>query len=90
MNTQGSRRFRRELSEKAASSEGNQPECRGWAGRVQEGYRKAKVVICTRFERENGRKPGTGEEKWSSVPELSAETGGNRVQERKSVHLYPI
>ena len=58
--------------------------------REQEGYRSGKSVICTRSEREVERKPGTGEEKCSSVPDLSGKSNENRVQERKSVHLYPI
>ena len=47
------------------------------------------MAICTRSEREIGRKPGTGEGKWSSVPDLSRKSDGNRVQEWESVHLYP-
>lgn len=47
------------------------------------------MVICTRFEQEIGRKPGTGAGKWSSVPDLSRKFGKNRVQEQKSGHLYP-
>ena len=48
------------------------------------------MVVCTRFEQEIGRKPGTGAGKWSSVPDLSRKSDGNRVQERKvpSVPLW--
>ncbi len=48
------------------------------------------MVVCTRFEQEIGRKPGTGEGKWSSVPDLSRKSDGNRVQERENGRLYPI
>ncbi len=47
------------------------------------------MVICTRFEQENGRKPGTGAEKQQSVPDLSRKSDGNRVQEKENGHLYP-
>ena len=41
-----------------------------WAGnRTKTGYRRRKSAICTRFEREIGRKPGTGEGKVPSVPD---------------------
>ncbi len=40
----------------------------GAGNRTETGYRKRKVVICTRPEREIGRKPGTGRGKRSSVP----------------------
>ena len=46
------------------------------------------MVVCTRFEQENGRKPGTGAGKWLSVPDLSRKSDGNRVQEEKC-DLYP-
>ena len=48
------------------------------------------MAICTRFEREIGRKPGTGEGKWQSVPDLSGKSDGNRVQEKENGNLYPI
>ena len=35
---------------------------------VEVGYRRKKMVICTLKRREKWQKPGTGEEKWSSVP----------------------
>ena len=54
------------------------------------GYRSGKVVVCTRFERENGRKPDTGEGKGRSVPDPSRKMGGNRVQEKEKSDLYPI
>ncbi len=54
------------------------------------GYRRRKMAICTRFEQEIGRKPGTGEEKWRSVPDLSGKSGGNRVQEKENGDLYPL
>ena len=47
------------------------------------------MVVCTRFEQEIGRKPGTGAGKWSSVPDLSRKSDGNRVQEKEKCHLYP-
>ena len=47
------------------------------------------MVVCTRFEQEIGRKPGTGEGKWSSVPDLNRKSDGNRVQEKEKCHLYP-
>ena len=47
------------------------------------------MAICTRSEREIGRKPGTGEGKWRSVPDLSGKSGGNRVQEKENGNLYP-
>ena len=53
------------------------------------GYRRGKEVICTRGKRKIKRRPGTGEEKWSSVPVGSGKKGAGRVQERKSGHLYP-
>lgn len=55
----------------------------------RQGYRRGKVVVCTRFEQENGRKPGTGAGKWSSVPDLSRKSDGNRVQEEEKCDLYP-
>ena len=54
------------------------------------GYRSGKVVVCTQFEQEIGQKPGTGEGKWSSVPDQSRKSDRNRVQKRKSGRLYPI
>ena len=54
------------------------------------GYRSGKVVVCTQSEQEIGRRSGTGEGKWLSVPDLSEISDGNRVQERKSGCLYPI
>ena len=48
------------------------------------------MVVCTRSEQEIGQKPGTEAEKWSSVPDLSRKSDGNRVQKRKSGRLYPI
>ena len=47
------------------------------------------MAICTRSEQEIRRKPGTGEGKRSSVPDLSRKSDGNRVQERENGHLYP-
>ncbi len=47
------------------------------------------MVVCTRFEQEIGRKPGTEAEKWSSVPDLSRKSDGNRVQEKEKCNLYP-
>ena len=47
------------------------------------------MVICTRFEQEKRQKTGTGEGKWSSVPDLSRKSDVNRVQEREKCHLYP-
>ncbi len=32
------------------------------------------MVICTRFEQSIWQKPGTGEEKWSFVPERGEES----------------
>ena len=46
-------------------------------------------MICTRTEREIGRKPGTGEGKEPSVPGLSGKSDGNRVQEKENGNLYP-
>ncbi len=48
------------------------------------------MVVCTRFEREIGQKPGTGEGKVPSVPDLSRKSDENRVQERENGDLYPI
>ena len=48
------------------------------------------MAICTRSEQEIGRKPGTGEEKWRSVPDLSGKSDANRVQEKEKSDLYPI
>ena len=48
------------------------------------------MAICTRSEREIGRKPGTGEGKWRSVPDLSGKSDENRVQEKEKCDLYPI
>ena len=48
------------------------------------------MVVCTRFEQEIGRKPGTGAGKWSFVPDLSRKSDENRVQERENGRLYPI
>ena len=48
------------------------------------------MVICTRFEQEKRQRTGTGEGKWSSVPDLSRKSDGNRVQERENGRLYPI
>ena len=48
------------------------------------------MAICTRSEQEIRRKPGTGEGKRSSVPDLSGISDGNRVQEKENGDLYPI
>ena len=47
------------------------------------------MVVCTRSEQEIRRKPGTEAEKWSSVPDLSGKSDGNRVQEKEKSILYP-
>ena len=47
------------------------------------------MAICTRSEWEIGRKPGTGEGKWRSVPDLSGKSDENRVQEKEKCNLYP-
>ena len=47
------------------------------------------MAICTQSEREIGRKPGTGEGKERSVPDLSGKSDGNRVQEKENGNLYP-
>ena len=47
------------------------------------------MAICTRSEREIGRKPGTGEEKWQSVPDPSRKMDENRVQKAVFADLYP-
>ena len=47
------------------------------------------MAICTRFEQEIGRKPGTGERKERSVPGLNGKSDGNRVQEKENGNLYP-
>ncbi len=47
------------------------------------------MAICTRFEQEIGRKPGTGEGKWRSVPDLSKKMDKNRVQKAVFAILYP-
>ena len=48
------------------------------------------MAICTRSEREIGRKPGTGERKERSVPGLNGKSDANRVQEKEKCDLYPI
>ncbi len=58
--------------------------------RTETGYRRRKRAICTRFEQEIERKPGTGEGKVRSVPDRSRKTDGNRVQEQGNGDLYPI
>ena len=53
------------------------------------GYRSKFLLICTRFERKFGRLSGTGAGFCSSVPDLSGNPAGFRVQKRIFVHLYP-
>ncbi len=48
------------------------------------------MFICTRSELEIGRKPGTGERKCSSVPDLSWKSDENRVQEKEKYDLYLV
>ena len=60
------------------------------------GYRRGKEVICTRGKRKIKRRPGTGEEKWSSVPVGSrkmtekgrGEETGRRVRQQERRRRY--
>ena len=53
------------------------------------GYRRAKVVVCTREMLIFARRPGTGEENVRSVPDFCRKLDENRVQKGKRGHLYP-
>ncbi len=54
------------------------------------GYRRAKVVVCTREKVDFARRSGTGERKWLSVPVKCSFLHVGRVQEKKMCDLYPI